>query len=203
MYMTDPQPFDAASATEIARPIRVPRGVNAGLVAGTLVESDSGWRPVESLPKRGAMRTLDNGFVRPEEVEWRRVMPREQGLVIMLPAGCLDASADLALLPGQLLLVDTLGDPALGRSHALVPALATLALEGTRALKPERAFEVVIPHFARAEVLRVQSGVLLFCSGADGSEAAGRDGMGDYPCLSLAAARNFLRRRAARRAVDA
>ena len=203
MYMTDPQPFDAASATEIARPIRVPRGVNVGLVAGTLVECESGWHPIESLPRDAVMRTLDDGFARPEQLEWRRVLPRDQALVVMLPAGCLDASADLALLPGQLLLVDTLGDPALDGSHALVPALATLALEGARALKPERPFEVMTPYFAQSAVLRVQSGVLLFCAGPEGADAEPRDAAGDYPCLSLAAARNFLRRRAVRQKAGA
>lgn len=200
MYMTDPQPFDAESATEIARPIRVPRGVSTGLVAGTLVESESGWCPIETLPKGGALRTLTGEFAWPEQLEWRRVLPRDQALVVMLPAGCLDASADLALLPGQMLVVDTMGDPGLDGSHALVPALATLALEGARALKPERPFEVVIPHFAEARAVRAQSGVVLLCEGA---EAGGRGGAGDYPNLSLAAARNFLRRRAARLAAVA
>ncbi len=199
MNMSVPQPFDAESATEIARPIRVPRGVNTGLIAGTLVEGESGWRPIETLPEGGAVRTLDNGFVRPLRLECRRVQPREQGLVVLLPGGCLDASEDLALLPGQLLVVDTMGDPALeGAGHALVPALAALALDGTRALRPEQAFEVMIPHFAEARVVRAQSGVLLFCAGTEGPEGAGGDAEDGYPCLSLAAARNFLRRRVAR-----
>lgn len=170
--------------------------VTTGLVAGTLVETATGWQPVERLSVGDAVHTLDGGLARILGLDRRSLHP-DQAAALLIPGGSFDACSDLMVLQGQHILLDTLDDADLGAAaFALVPAAAFLGA-GARRVHLTAPVEVVTPLFADEEILYANSGVLLHCPGI-------ADGAGRYPedsaflRLDRLDARAFVQRRAAR-----
>lgn len=198
MFMQDLTAFAPELSFQVPAPITTARPALSGLLSGTLVETATGWQAVETLAPGARIQTLDGGLARLLRLARRTIRPSDELVLIHLPGGCLDACSDLMLLPGQHLLVDTLDDASLGGApFALVPALALLALDGPRRIRPEAPVEVVTPLFADEEGLYAQSGVLFHCpSLIDGPQRYPEDSF--FPTLDLATAQGFLKRRAAR-----
>ena len=89
---------------------RKTRNVSTGLIAGTLVESATGWTPVENLRIGDAVQSYDGGLARVVGLDREWITASLSAYVLHLPGGALDNCSDLILLPGQNLLVDTLND---------------------------------------------------------------------------------------------
>ena len=143
----------------------------AGLVAGTLVETDTGWQPVESLAIGQLVQTWDGGLQPLMRLERQRVAPNAR--LLQVPGGVLSTCTDLVVLPGQHLLVET-GAAAelLDCDTALVPAAA---LEGWRGVAPHRprlGFDVVTLAFEAEEIVFANTGALLHCAAADARTSA-------------------------------
>lgn len=171
--------------------------VTSGILAGTLVETATGWRGVETLRLGDLVQTLDGGLAKVLGVDRRALRPELAQALIALPGGVLDACCDALLLPGQHLAIDTLADPAHpDAAFALIPALALEGHGGTRRYAL-RGIEVITPLFATEEILWANSGLLLHCPGiADGAQSRPE---GDFfPRLAIPAARALLARRQAR-----
>jgi hypothetical protein len=166
-------------------------------VAGTLVESRQGWCPVESLKVGESVQTLDGGLARILGLDRRQLLPAPETALIHVPGGIHDACADLLLVPGQHVLIDTLDDAEIGAPFAMVPAMALTTDRLVRRMFPHRPVEIVTPLFADEEVVYANSGVLLHCPGL-------MDGAGRYPensfflRLNMTESRAFLQRRAER-----
>jgi len=171
--------------------------VTTGLVAGTLLETASGWRPIEALTVGDCVQTLDGGLARILHLTRRSLRPELETALLMLPGGQYDACSDLLLLPGQHLLIDTLDDAAMdGAPFALVPALALAGPTVRRHFAPT-AVDVITPLFADEELVYANTGVLLHCPGiTDGAGRYPEDSF--FPRLDAVAARTFLARRSAR-----
>jgi hypothetical protein len=180
------------------RPVEtLPLPVTTGLVAGTLVETATGWRAVEYLSIGDAVHTLDGGLARILGLDRRALHPDQAAALLLILGGTFDACSDLMLLQGQHILLDTLDDPDLGgAAFAFVPA-AALASAGAHRAHLHAPVEIVTPLFADEEVIYANSGVLLHCPGI-------ADGAGRYPedsaflRLDRAEARRFVQRRAVR-----
>ena len=198
MFMQEMTAFAPELSALVPQPRTAARPALSGLLSGTLVETATGWHPVETLAAGVRIQTLDGGLARLLRLATRTIRPSDDLVLIHLPGGCLDACSDLTLLPGQHLLVDTLDDDSLGGApFALVPALALLALDGPRRIRPDAPIEVVTPLFAEEEGIYAQSGVLFLCpSLIDGAQRYPEDSF--FPVLDLGPARAFLTRRAAR-----
>lgn len=166
--------------------------VLTGLVAGTQVETDHGWRDVTDLCRGDRVQTLDGGLARILGLD-RREAEIE---TLLLPGGYMDACSDLCLLPRQPILVSTLDDPEIGAApFVLIPAEALSALPFLT--RQRQKAEVITPLFADEEVVFANSGVLLRCPGV--IEGAGPMSMDSFfPTLDLAEARAFLARRETR-----
>ena len=166
--------------------------VLTGLVAGTQVETDHGWRDVTDLCRGDRVQTLDGGLARILGLD-RREAEIE---TLLLPGGYMDACSDLHLLPRQPILVSTLDDPEIGAApFVLIPAAALSALPFLT--RQRQKAEVITPLFADEEVVFANSGVLLRCPGV--IEGAGPMSMDSFfPTLDLAEARAFLARRETR-----
>ncbi|NBZ88418.1 Hint domain-containing protein [Stagnihabitans tardus] len=166
--------------------------VLTGLVAGTRVETDCGWRDVTALSRGDRVQTLDGGLARILGLD-RREAEIE---TLLLPGGYMDACSDLCLLPRQPILVSTLDDPEIGAApFVLIPAEALGSLPFLSRVKQKA--EVITPLFADEEVVFANSGVLLRCPGV--IEGAGPMSMDSFfPTLDLEEARAFLSRREAR-----
>lgn len=180
------------------QPAVIPAPVIGGIVAGTLVEGARGWVAVETLRIGDKVQTLDGGLARVHALDRRNLTQAAESALIHVPGGSYDACSDLMLVPGQHVLMDTLGDPALGAApYALVPAIALTCDPMIRRRFPVLTVEVITPLFADEEIIFANSGVLLHCPGVmDGAGRYPDDSF--FPRLDAATARAFLARRAAR-----
>lgn len=140
-----------------------------GLMAGTKVASNLGWRVIEALTVGDMVLTFDHGMQ--EIVEIRRHTfwtdapdtHRAQWPVIV-PAGALDNRDEMVLLADQGVLVesdaasDIYGDP-----FAVVPAHALEGVRGITRAAPARQIELIAVYFAQEEVIYAEGGALVHC----------------------------------------
>ena len=140
-----------------------------GMMAGTVVASNLGWRAIEALAAGDMVLTFDNGMQ--EIVEIRRMTfwtdapdtPRAQWPVIV-PVGALENREELTLLADQGVLVesdaasDIYGDP-----FAIVPAHALEGLRGIYRAAPQQQIELIAIYFAQEQVVYAEGGALVHC----------------------------------------
>lgn len=140
-----------------------------GLMAGTRVASNLGWRAVEALAVGDSVLTFDHGMQKITDL--RRVMmwidaPDTNPALwpVIVPAGALDNRAELTLLADQGVLVesdaaaDIYGDP-----FALVPAQALVGVRGIHRAAPQEMVELVVISFADEQVIYAEGGALIHC----------------------------------------
>ncbi len=174
MFMQNATNFHAAEKISLAL-----HGLNiqpdfgaSGLLAGSLVETERGWRPVETLACGARVATYDGGFCPVARVERHHVWPAAEAEVIHVPGGALDNCCDFSLLPGQHVLVTSeVAEEVLDCAGALVPASALVGYRGITRQSLVRRVEVLSLRFAGEEVVYVNSGALVHCA-AEGPEAA-------------------------------
>lgn len=150
-------------AAPFGRPLlRLPA---SGLVAGTLVQTETGWQPVETLAIGQQVQTWDGGLAALVRLERRRVAPG--AALIRVPGGVLSACSDLLLLPGQHLLVET-GAAAelLDQDVVLVPAAALDGWQGVAMHRPRHGIDVVTLGFEAEEIVYANTGALVHCAAA-------------------------------------
>ncbi len=168
------------------------RPVTTGLMAGTLVEGAKGWLPVEDLRIGDGVHSYDGGLARVLGLDRHWIAPSVGGYILHMPGGALDNCSDLKLLPGQNLLVDTLGDANFPDDlTVLIPAAALDGVLGTTRVKIEKPVEVITPRFADDEAIFANSGTLLHCPGIRQTE--GQPSSTFFRQLDLAEGRAFLR----------
>ena len=182
----------AAPVSSPADPCHVTalRRLTCGMVAGTLVETATGWKPVQDLRMGEAVQTLDGGLAPVRALDRQLLKP--DAMLVHVPGGAFDACSDLFLLPEQPVLLDTLGVRIADHDalFVLVPAMALIGLHGVRRIETARVLEVVTPLFDEDEMVYAQTGVLLRCPGiATGATA------GFFAEVELPDAMAFLRHR--------
>lgn len=140
-----------------------------GMMAGTAVASNLGWRAIEALAVGDMVLTFDNGMQ--EIVEIRRMTfwsdapdtPRAEWPVIV-PVGALDNRQELTLLADQGVLVesdaasDIYGDP-----FAVVPAMALDGFRGIYRTAPQQQIELIAIYFAEEQMIYAEGGALVHC----------------------------------------
>ena len=160
---------------------------DAGLLAGTLVETETGWQPVETLAIGQRVHTFDGGLQPLVALARQRIAPGA-GLV-EVPGGVLSTCSTLRLLPGQHLLVET-GAAAerLDCDRALVPASALEGWNGVNVVRPRLGTDVIALSFEAEEAVYAQTGVLMHCPAA-GTPAAQAPRSDFFTVLDRSAAR--------------
>lgn len=193
MFMQD---FTRTAAAATITPVALLKApATSGFTAGTLVETASGWRAVETLAIGMRVQTLDGGLCRVLGLDRRTLRPEADTALIRLEGGSYDACSDLVLMPGQHLLIDTLADAEYPDEMAvLIPAAALIGRTGACRHFPARATEIITPMFAEEEVVWANSGVLLHCP-AIGTGAGRRPASEFFTRLETPAARSLLARR--------
>lgn len=163
-----------------------------GLLAGTRIETETGWRDAATLRIGDRVQSWDGGLVRIVALDRHPLAAGTRAL--RLAGGLLGTCDDLLLLPGQHLLIETLDDPTLPDALAvLVPASALRGRPGVTEIDLPCS-EAVVPVFAEEEAIWCQTGTLVHCPGL-ADNAATLPGEGFFPRLSPMAARAFLDRR--------
>lgn len=179
MFMQDARSFTAAEKITLALHATgaAPVAGAPGLLAGSLVETMSGWRPVESLTRGMRVATYDGGFCPLLRVERRHLWPVAGAHLIHVPGGALDNCSDFALMPGQqVLIASDIAEAVLDSAAVLVPAATLVGYRGIARQPLSRPTEVLSLIFASEEIVYVNSGALIHCA-ADGTpeHAAGLD----------------------------
>ena len=135
-----------------------------GLIAGTLLETAAGWRPVQKLMRGDEVFTYDGGLRAIDRIERRFLDSAEvapEGLV-HIPGGVLSNSEDLLVLPDQKLLIET---TVLGGVAALVRAADLVGQCGITRTRTDRHIQIVRPVFGDEEILWANAGLLFHCAG--------------------------------------
>lgn len=140
-----------------------------GLIAGTRVASNLGWRPVEVLTVGDEVLTFDNGVQRIVDIQritlWSETDEVAPGYwPVTIPAGALGNMKELVLLPDQgvMLESDMATDP-MGDPFAIVPAQALEGLCGIHRQAPQQPVDLITLFFARDEVIYIDGGLLIHC----------------------------------------
>ena len=168
------------------------RTISSGLVAGTLIEGAAGWRPVEELRIGDTVQSYDGGLARVLGLDREWITADVSAHLMLVPGGTFDNCSDLKLLPGQNLMLETLGDPDFPDDIVvLIPALALEGVLGTTRMRIEKPIEVITPRFADDEVIFANSGTLLHCPGI--RQTAQQPASMFFRQLDLTEAKAFLR----------
>jgi hypothetical protein len=165
-----PQPLSPGMAKHPSS--AMPSEVRRGIVRGTLVASDTGWRAVEELAVGDRVQTFDNGMqqivqIRRELLRTGQVSSSDHPWRVVLPAGAMNGTSDITLLPQQGVLLesenacDAMGDPL-----AVVPAQVLVGISGIRAQPIRETLQAYRLIFASEEVIYADAGLLLHCPAA-------------------------------------
>ncbi|MEG3661588.1 Hint domain-containing protein [Celeribacter halophilus] len=172
------------------------RLLTSGLIAGTKVATEIGWRDVEALQAGDKVLTFDDGLqtVRKVSRRWTYQEPHltpEEFWPLDVPEGALGNRTGLILLPDQPVMMEsdsseaTFGDP-----FTLIPARALEGYKGIDRLCADIPVEVVALHFDTEQVVFGNIGALFYCpakGGASDACAAPR-----YEALPLTLSRMFV-----------
>ena len=162
---------DALHLAGVGAPIRT------GIVAGTKVETDSGWRPVENLLSGTKVQTyaglrrvarIERSFVEPAN---RLVNPEP---MLLVPGGVLNNCSAFYLLPDQLVLLETIyGQEIFGDAATLVPGAALAGFRGIEQVRPRGLVEIITLQFDEEDVVYGNTGVLFHCPSVGANMGAG------------------------------
>ncbi|WP_127115025.1 Hint domain-containing protein [Shimia sediminis] len=144
-------------------------GAGCGLVEGTLVATQDGWHPAETLRAGDDVLTFDGGMQRVTAVMrdeiWGGVGQCPEALwPLFVEAETIGNRNDLLVMPHQGVLIesdeisDQWGDP-----FAVIPAAALEVLDGVERHEPYGSVEVVLPVFEQDQMVFADHGALMFC----------------------------------------
>lgn len=194
--MTDADTWADTRSSQCVAPV-------SGIVAGTIVATPMGWRPIEAVIAGDSVMTFDGGMQRVQAVS-RSILWMDQDAEcpesmwpLAIPAGLIGNRRELVLLPEQNIVLESdAAEEAFGDPFALVPAMALLDLPGVERQRPEKMVEVIQLAFENDQVIFADVSALVFCPASVAGEpislahliedAAGHSG---YQVLSMQDAR--------------
>lgn len=142
--------------------------MTAGLVMGSMVATENGWRTVETLREGDQVMTFDGGL--------QSVVAIKHGMLcsapicpeplwpLTVPKGALGNAQPMTLLPDQSVLVESdAAEDIYGDPFALVPASVLEGRFGIERALPAEPVEVVALSFENDEIAYVNGSALAFC----------------------------------------
>ena len=167
--------FAASGVQSLGDRRRDARGSGHGIVAGTLVATEMGWRPVEALMLGDEVMTFDGGLQRITGLSRARLWNGEMECPramwpIRVPAGLMGNRRDLVLMPEETVVIESdAAEHIYNDPFALIPALALIDMPGVERICPNTEIEVVSISFEDDQVIYVEGAALIFCpTGAAG-----------------------------------
>ena len=140
-----------------------------GLMTGTRVASNLGWRAIDALAVGDKVLTFDHGMRMITEIRRAHVWldapeTAEMMWPVVIPEGALGNREDLVLLPDQGVMIesdaaqDMHGDP-----FAILTAHSLVGLRGIHRREPMQRVELVAVYFEHDEVIYAEGGALIHC----------------------------------------
>ena len=140
-----------------------------GLMAGTKVASNLGWRAIEALTVGDSVLTFDNGMQEITEVRrqtfWMDAPDTPAASwPVYVPVGALDNREEMILMADQGVVVESDGAAdAFGDPFAIVPAHSLAGVRGIMRAAPAQQVELIAIYFADAQVIYAEGGALIHC----------------------------------------
>ncbi|KEJ88092.1 Hint domain-containing protein [Sulfitobacter donghicola] len=140
-----------------------------GLMAGTRVASNLGWRAIDALAVGDKVLTFDHGMQEITEIRrahmWLDAPETADAMwPVVVPVGALGNREELVLLPEQGVMVesdaaqDLHGDP-----FAILTAHNLVGYRGISRRQPMQRVELIAVYFASDEVIYAEGGALIHC----------------------------------------
>ncbi|PYF11127.1 Hint domain-containing protein [Rhodobacter viridis] len=149
-------------------------GQSQGIVAGTRIATEMGWRPVEAIAPGDMVMTFDHGqrpvvsVHRSHLFAGRNACPRPL-MPLAVPVGALGNASPMLLLPEQNVLVESdLAETVFGDPFALIPAAALEGYRGIDRITPHQRIEIVTLQFAEEEVIYANGTGMIHCGSVAG-----------------------------------
>jgi hypothetical protein len=161
----------ATPATTLVRPvdeIYVQALREDGLLSGTLVATDEGWRPVEGIVAGDMVLTFDNGMqpvraVHRLEIS-RATVPAHKAFTMFVPAGALGNRKDMLLMPSQEVIVESdRAESDFGEPFVLIQSLLLEGYRGIRKTPIQRDLSVYMLTFENEQILHTSGATLIAC----------------------------------------
>lgn len=140
--------------------------VTQGMIEGTKVATQMGWRPVDAVIAGDLVLTFDGGLQRVKAVT-RRTLWAGMGACpealwpLEVPAGALGNEAAYRVLPDQVIMIESdLAERIYGDPFACIPAMALEGFRGIRRVAPEGPIVVVTLQFEEEQVVFDSTGAL-------------------------------------------
>lgn len=153
-----------------ARQKRIRGGATSGLIEGTEVATETGWRAIDGVMPGDLILTVENGLQKVRDVArkvlWSGFEDCPEDLwPIYVPAGCIGNRRELVLAPQQGVMVENSGPVTPGLDqYTLIPALALDVLDEVERVEPYGTIELIQPVFERDHMVFADHGALLHCS---------------------------------------
>ena len=145
------------------------RDVTTGIIAGTKVATEMGWRVVEAVTEGDKVLTFDGGLQTVISVR-RDLISADPNVTPMahwpldVPADALGNREAMRLLPAQSILVESdTAEDVLGDPFALIPAASLDGFRGISRPLPGGEIEIVHLEFAQDEIVFANLGALFLC----------------------------------------
>lgn len=158
-----------------------------GIIAGTRIATDAGWRAVETLSPGDAVLTLEGGYQRLvglRSFRFSQSVPPPVTWPLIVPRGALDCREPMLLMPEQQVLIECdQAERLFGDALALIPALALEGLRGIKRIRPRSSSEAVALTFAMPHMVYASRAVLLACHAFAGAPPRRRTNRPRRPAL--------------------
>lgn len=141
-----------------------------GILVGTRIASNLGWRAVEALAPGDQVLTFDGGMQTIVEtrrkVLWDGMGDCPRGLwPVHLATGTGDLTAAVTVMPEQAVMIESdVAEYETGDPFALVNAGVLSGFDGCGRVRPTQPIEVIELVFDEDQVIYAEGGLLLFCS---------------------------------------
>lgn len=136
-----------------------------GLLHGTMVAAEDGWRPVESIQPGEHVMTFDHGLS--EVVENRTIalsfetIPSHKAFLMHIPSGALGNRRDMTLLPMQEVILESDQAEAIyGDPFVLIPSLMLAGFKGISKTPMSGDIIVSMLLFDDEQLVQTESGLL-------------------------------------------
>lgn len=163
-----PERGDVWSGTQDRRGgMTAPESFSTGVSAGTLIATNTGWRPVETIRRGDRVLTFDSGLQEVTHVHSGMLLTKGQDcpkhlLPLGVPAKALGNRKPMLLLPDQVVLVESdTAEELYGDPFALVPAGRLAGYRGIAPVVPRSELGVITLGFERDEIVYANGSALL------------------------------------------
>ncbi len=150
-----------------------PKGMASGMISGTQVATNLGWRTIEAIAPGDFAITFDGGMQKVQSISrtvlWSSPNNCPEYLwPLEVPANVLGNKDAIRLLPEQGIMIETdTAEECLGDPFALIPAAALAGYWGITRIKPHGEIVVFTLHFEQEQIVFAHCGVLFLCPSDD------------------------------------